>query len=198
MSPIAPAGRLQPPTRRRRPRRLLLLASAAGLLACERTIAAPEPEAGSPAFANGGAALVEIEISATFVALNALGTATTNPAGAVFQHGMDFVFQNTGNIEGLSRFIVQREVATPSGNLSAASRVIFEPATLNLPGSTLDGRSGAFVGRDIALIAPGLNGGIQTTRFTLHGTGGLAGMKLTGQAVGLDFEGTLLVPRSAL
>ena len=111
---------------------------------------------------------------------------------------MDVVFENTGEIERLIRFIVQREVATPSGNLSASSRVIFDPATLNLPGSTLDGRSGAFVGRDITLIVPGVSGGIQTTRFTLHGTGGLAGMKLTGQAVGLDFEGTLLVPRSVL
>jgi len=111
---------------------------------------------------------------------------------------MDFEFQSTGAIEGLVRAVVQREIETTAGPFSAASLVIFDPATLNLPGSVLDGRSGALVGRDIALRVPGIEGGIQTTRFTLHGTGGLAGMKLLGRAVGLEFTGTLLVPPSAL
>jgi len=145
-----------------------------------------------------GAALVEIEISSTLSALNDLGTEWTNPAGVVFGRGMDFEFQSTGAIEGLVRAVVQREIETTAGPFSAASLVIFDPATLNLPGSVLDGRSGALVGRDIALRVPGIEGGIQTTRFTLHGTGGLAGMKLLGRAVGLEFTGTLLVPPSAL
>jgi len=198
MSAIVPIRRTQAPAGSWFPRCLLPLAAATGLTACDRSIVSPQAEAAPPASASVGAALVEIETSATLSALNDPGTERTNPADVVFRRGMDFEFQSAGDIEGQVRFVVQREIETTAGTFSAASRVIFDPATLNLPGSVLDGRSGAFVGRDIALKVPGIEGGIQTTRFTLHGTGGLAGMKLFGRAVGLEFQGTLVVPANAL